>query len=365
MRTGSFSAVRWLVPGIAFVSLIGCTPTPKAPLTRDLEVSIAFAWTDAPQQRPANIEVGALPYDTARPAIRIAAMRRDSTVTEAWKEKQKRASEIEKLKGDVAKFGLAAAPPPPRSAGSQLKRDVEACRDTLNNLADTAVLYLEDVRQKLGADFDRERVERFRKNLGADELRDLAIAIRAEDTPGVRKALGDARAILEREVWAGKADEKNHGMRVISEVERALATAAPAAPAGNAMPQAAADLQQRIISVMKDEAAWDERLAMANRPILMLTALGDSEVRAKTDGDGKCHLTLPREGRWVVTAYVERPYPPGMSEKLQSLRIGEKEEMCWVIEAPGSGSEHASITLSEYNAVRPGVAPLKVDSKGD
>ena len=364
MRTGLFSIVRVLAPAIASI-LIGCTPKPKAPLTRDVEVSIAFAWTNSPQQRPANVEVGAVPYDKAKPAVRMAAMRRDTTVNEAWKEKQKRASEIEKLKGDIAKFGLAAAPPQPRSTGSQLRNDVDACRDALNNLADTAVLYIEDVKQKLGADFDRERVERFRKNLGADELRDLALAIRAENTPGVRKALGDARAILERDVWAGRADEKAHGLRVISEVERVLASAAPTATAPGAAPKTAMELQQRNIAVMKDETAWDDRLAIANRPILMYTALGDAEVRAKTDGDGKCHLTLPREGRWVVFAYVERPFRPGMSEKEQSLRIGEKEEMVWVIEAPGDGNERGSITLSEDNAVRPGVAPLKADLKGD
>jgi hypothetical protein len=364
MRKGSVSAVRWLVPGIASI-LLGCSPSPKAPLTRDVEVSIAFAWTNAPQQRPANVEVGAVPYDKAKPILRMAIMRRDSTVNAAWKEKQKRASEIETLRADVAKFGLAAAPPAPRSTGSQLRKDVDACRDTLNNLADTAVLYLEDVKQKLGADIEKERIERFRKNLGADELRDLALAIRAEDTPGVRKALGDARAILERDVWAGKADEKAHGLRVITEVERTLATAAPAMPAGDATPKGAAELQQRIFAVMKDEAAWDDRLAMANRPILMYTALGDAEVHAKTGGDGKCQLILPREGRWVVFAYVERPFPPGMSEKQQSLRIGEKEEMCWIIESPGEGTERGSITLSEDNALRPGVAPLKMDLKGE
>ena len=365
MRTGFTPVVRWLVPGVASVFWIACSPGPTAPLTRDVEVSVAFAWTDAPQQRPANVEIGALPMEKVKPSLSTAIVRRDATVNEAWKEKKKRAAEIEKLKSEIAAVGLASAPPPVRSAGSQIKKEVEACRDTLNSLADTAVLYIEDVKQKLGADFDKERVERFRKNLGAEELRDLALAIKAQDTPQVRKALGDARAILERDVWTGKAAEKEHALRVISEMERVLADAAPVKSPDGGETKAAADLKEHIMAVVKDQMAWDNRLAMANRPILMYTALGDAEVRAKTDGDGKCRLVLPREGRWVIFAYAERPYPPGMSEKEKSLLIAEKEEMCWVIEAPGAGSERATITLSESNAVRPGVAPLKMDSKGE
>ncbi|MEO6785114.1 MAG: hypothetical protein ABI318_03185 [Chthoniobacteraceae bacterium] len=358
--------LRWLAPGIVSVLLTGCSPSEKAPLTRDVEVSIAFAWTNAPQQRPANVEVGALPYDKVRPVIKIALMKRDSTVDEAWKEKQKRATEIEKLKGDIVRFGHDVAPPPPRSAGSRLKNDVDACRETLNNLADTAVLYIEDVKQKLGADFDKERVERFRKNLGADELRDLSLAIRAENSPAVRKALADARGILERDVWAGKADARERGLRIIAQMEHSVASASPAAmPAGDAVPKAAEDLQKRILAVMKDESVWDSRLAAANRPILMYTALGDAEIHAKTDAAGTSHLILPREGRWVLFAYVDRPFPTGMSELEQSLRVAEKEEMVWIVEAPGDGSEHSTITLSENDALRPAVAPLKLDLKGE
>ena len=357
--------MRWLVPGFASMVLTGCSPTPKAPLTRDLEVAISFAWKDAGQQRPANVEVGAMPFEKAREPIALAGIRRDATVSEAWKESQKRGVQIEKLREEIGTMAVTAAPPSPSNPKSQIKNDVEACRDTLNNLADTAVLYLEDVKQKLGADFDKDRVDRFRKNLAADELRDLALAIKAENTPQVRKALADARGILEREVWGGKADVKERALRVISEVERVLASAAPATPASDNPPKSGGDLRERIVAVLKDQAGWDGRLAMANRPLVLFTALGEAEVRGKTDGDGKCHLTIPREGRWVVIAYVERPYPSGMSEKEQSLRIAEKEELVWIVEAPGDGSEHASITLSENNALHPGVSPLKIGSRGE
>ena len=364
MRTGFSPAIRWLAPCLASFAFLGCSPSEKAALTRDVEVSVSFAWKDTPQQRPANIEVGAMPFEKASQPIKIATIRRDATVNEAWKEKQKRMTEIQKLQAEFESIGLSSAPSSPSSASGQLQKDVEACRDALNNLADTAVLYLEDVRKNLGTDFDKERVERFRKNLGADELRDLSLAIKSENTPQVRKALGDARAILGREVWAGKAEDKERGMRVIAELERILASAAPSRMASRTVPKGAADMKERIIAVVKDQAAWDNRLNMANRPVAFYTALGEPEVRAKTDGEGKCHLILPREGRWVLFAYVERPFPVGMSEKEQSLRVGEKEEMVWIAEAPGSGSEHAGITLSESNAVRPGVAPLKMDVKG-
>src|SRR5437870_1415436 len=85
----------------------------------------------------------------------------------------------------------------------------------------------------------------------SNELRDLALAIKAQDTPQVRKALGDARAILEREVWAGRAADKEHAMRVISEVERNLASAGPARAATEGEPKAAADLKERIVAVVK------------------------------------------------------------------------------------------------------------------
>lgn len=365
MRTSFPPVVRWLLPGFASVVLLGCSPSPKAPLTRDVEVSISFAWKDSPQQRPANVEVGAVPFEKAKEPIKIAMIRRDATVNDAWKEQQKRGLEIEKLKADMEAFGMASAPPLRSNPNSQLKKDVEACRDTLNNLADTAVLYLEDVRQKLGADFDKDRVVRFRKNLGAEELRDLALAIKAEDTPQVRKALDDARGILGREVWGGKADDKEHGMRVISEVEKNLAGATPASASPARGTKGTADLRERIMNMVREQAAAESRLATANRPVLMYTALGEPEVKAKTDGDGKCHLALPREGRWVLFAYVERPFRAGLSEKQQSLLIEEKEEMVWVIEAPGEGGERAGITLSENNAVLPGVAPLKMESKGE
>ena len=102
------------------------------------------------------------------------------------------------------------------------------------------------MRQKLAADFDKERVERFRKNLGAEELRDLALAIKAEDTPQVRKALEDARGILGREVWGGKAEDKEHGMRVIAEVEKNLASATPGSASPIRGTKSAADLRDRI-----------------------------------------------------------------------------------------------------------------------
>ena len=365
MWTGFLPVVRWLTPAFASVVFSGCSPSPNTPLTRDVEVAISFAWTDAPQLRPANIEVGACAYEKAREPIAIARIRRDATVDVAWKEKQKRAVEIAKLQADFQALSMASAPPVPSRPGSQLRQEVEACRDTLNSLADAAVLYLEDVKQKLGAEFDKERVERFRKNLGADELRDLALAIKGENTPQVRKALADARAIIGREVWNGKAEERERGMRVMSELEKVLASAATSRPASGGVPSGAVDLKERIISVVKDQAMWENRLAIANRPIIMYTALGDAEVRAKTDGDGKCHLILPRDGRYVVFAYVDRPYPPGMSGTEQILRIGEKEEMVWILEAPGIGTERASITLSENNALSPGVAPLKLDTKGE
>ena len=365
MRTGFPSVVRWLASGLACVVVTGCSPSPKTPLTRDVEVSISFAWKDSSQQHPANVEVGAVPLEKAKEPLKIAIIRRDATVNDAWKEQQKRAVEIEKLKVDLEAFGMASAPPLRSNPNSQLRKDVEACRDTLNNLADTAVLYLEDVRQKLGADFDKDRVDRFRKNLGAEELRDLALAIKAEDTPQVRKALDDARGILGMEVWGGKAGDKEHGMRVISEVEKNLAGATPASASSARGTKGAVDLRDRIMSMVKEQAAAENRLAVANRPLQMYTTLGDPEVKAKTDGDGKCRLALPREGRWVVFAYVERPFPPGTPGQLQSLLIGEKEELVWILEAPGAGGERASITLSENNAVVPGVAPLKMESKGE
>ena len=365
MRTGYLPLARWLVPAFTSMVLLGCSPAPKAPLTRDVEVSITFAWTGSQQQRPPDVEVGAVPFEKAKEPLKIAIIRRDATVNEAWKEKQKRETEIEKLRGEIAAKGIGEAPPVRSSTGGQLKKDVEACRDTLNNLADTAVLYLEDVKQKLAAGIEKDRVERFRKNLGAEELRDLALAIKAENTAQVRKALGDAREILGREVWAGKAEDKERGMRAISEVERRLAGAASPRLATGAVPKVDGDLRERIITVVRDQAAWDNRLNMANRAIHMYTALGEPAVRAKTDGQGKCHLTLPREGRWVLFAYVERPFPAGMSEKEQSLRIGEKEEMVWILAAPGDGSEYTSVTFSENNALHPGVAPLAFDAKGE
>jgi hypothetical protein len=361
MRTGFALVVRWLVPGIASVAFFGCTP---APTTRDVEVSISFSWKDGVQQRSPNVEIGALPLAKAKEAIAVAIIKRDATVNEAWKEKQKRQTEIEKLKGEIGAVITAAEPPSPTGASGHLKNAVEACRDALNNLADTAVLYVEDVKQKGGADIDKDRIERFRKNLGAEELRDLALSIKSENTPEVRKALGEARAILDREVWSGKATEKGHAMSVISDVEKSLPTAAPARTARGAKPAATMDLQERITAVVKDQMAWENRLNMANRPLQMYTALGDAQIRAKTGGDGKCHLILPLNERWVVFAYVDRPFPPGMSELEQSLRVSEKEEMTWIIEAPGEGSERGVLTLSESNAVRSGVAPLKMDSKG-
>ncbi len=364
MRTDFPFVMRWMVSCIAPVLLIACTPEPPPPRTRDVEVSISFAWPDGAQRRPAGIEVGAMPIEKAKPSISVAIMRRDSTVNNAWKESQTRATEIEKLKGEIAAMARVAAPPSPSSPGNQLKKSVEACRDTLNNLSDTAVLYLEDVKEKLGANYDKERVERFRKNLGAEELRDLALAIKLEDTPQVRKALADARGILEREVWLGKAADKERGLGVISEVERTLAGAGPAQTATEGEPKAVADLQQRIVAVVKDQMKWDNELAVAKRPSRMYSALTAAEIRSKTDGDGKCHLILPRDGRWVVFAYVDRPLPPGSVEEQLGLQGVGKDEICWVIEAPGSGSERASLTLSEDNAVYPGVAPLKMDTKG-
>ena len=365
MRTGPVPVVRWLMPGIAALAFAGCSPSSSTPATRDVEVSISFSWKDGPQQRSANVEIGALPLAKAKEAIGVAIVRRDATVNEAWKEKQKRQAEIEKLRGEIGSAMTAAAPPSPTGTSARLKNAVEACRNTLNGLADTAVLYVEDVKQKGGADLDKDRIERFRKNLGAEELRDLALAIKTENTPEVRKALGEARSILDREVWSGKATEKEHAVSVIADVEKSLSTAVPARPATGGKSNAAADLQARITAVVKDQMAWENRLAMANRPLQMYTALGDAAVRAKTGGDGTCHLILPRDERWVIFAYVDRPFPPGMSELEQSLRVGEKEEMTWIIEAPGAGSERASIALSESNAARPGVAPLKMDSKGE
>jgi hypothetical protein len=166
-------------------------------------------------------------------------------------------------------------------------------------------------------------------------------------------------------VWSGKATEKEHAMRVIADVEKSLSSAAPPRPATVGKPIATAGLQERITTVVRDQMAWDNRLTMANRPLQMYTALGEARVRAKTGGDGKCHLILPRDERWVIFAYVDRPFPPGLSEKQQSLMTAEKEEICWIVEVPGTGTERSVLALSEDNAVRPGVAPLKVDSRSE
>jgi hypothetical protein len=363
MRTGFAPVVRWLIPGIASFAFIGCGP--KAPLTRDVTVSISFSWKDGTQQHSANVEVGALPFAKAKEAIAIAVIRRNATVNEAWKEKQRQQAEFEKLKAEIGTAVIAAAPPPPMGASSRLKNAVEACRNTLNELADTAVLYVEEVKQKGGAALDKDRIEKFRKNLGADELRDLALAITAENTPEVRDALGKTREILERTVWSGRATEKERAMSVIADVEKSLSSARPASRPAGAGPKPTADLQERILKAVNAQLASENRVAMANRPLQMYTALGDAEMHAKTGGDGKCHLILPREERWVVFAFVERPLPAGLSEKQKSLMVSEKEEMCWIIEAPGTGSDAGVLTLSEDNAVHPGVAPLKADSKGE
>ena len=359
-RTGSLA--------IGCVSLLifsACSPSSKPPPIRDLEVSVAFSWTDGPQRRPGGVEVGAMPIEKAKPSIRSAIIRRDSVVNNAWIEKKKRQKEIERLKQDFAILGVASAPPRASAPESKLRNAVEACRDTLNSVADTAVLYLEDVKQKLGPGLEKEKLERFRKNLGAEELRDLALSIKAEGTPEVRKALGDARTILGREVWTGKAADKEHALGVISELEAALAEAKPSPKQTADESKSPDELKARIVAVVRDQMNWDNELALANRSIHMYTALADAEVHAKTDGDGKCHLILPREGRWVVFAYVEKPMPAGMTEKQQSLMIAEKEELIWILEAPGDGSERASITLSEENALHAGVAPLKMDLRNE
>jgi hypothetical protein len=364
MKTGVSPAVRWLAFSGALCIFNACSRAPSAPPMRDVEVSISFSWKDGKSERPPDIEVGALPFDKARIPIAGAIARRDSTVNRAWTEKQKRQKEIEKLNQSMTAMGIASLEPSPGSSENKVKTAVEASRDALNNLADTAVLYLEDVKKKVGAETDKERLERFQKNLGAEELRDLALAIKAEDSPAVHKAIGEARAILAREVWAGKPQDREHASGVLSALEKALAGAPPLSMPKGGDPKAVEDLKERIVAVVKDQMSWDNEVAVANRPIRMYTALPDAEIAARTGGDGKCHLFLPREGRWVIFACVERPFQPGLSEKVQSLLNAEKEEMCWILEAPGAGTERVSLTLSETNAIRPGVAPLKLDAKG-
>ena len=85
-------------------------------------------------------------------------------------------------------------------------------------------------------------------------------------------------------------------------------------------------------------------LASLGNPATVLDDLPEAEVTAKTNADGKCMITLPPAGKWVLVARAQR-----------SVTNDDEEIYGWLVQIPQNVTR---LMLSNDNVLNPFEDPL-------
>lgn len=179
-----------------------------------------------------------------------------------------------------------------------------------------------------------EKMRAFDRDIAIDELYPHA---GWDDESEIISEIGKFREILGREVWKGIPPARNALLTELSQYESATRTLFAA--------------EGKVEKIKKDENELTTLVAI-NRASVDLAGNFDSvfdnlpqaQAVAKTNAEGKCTLTLPKGGNWVVTARSRR-----------TVTNDNEETYDWLVQIPQNATH---IMLSNDNVLNPLEDPL-------
>lgn len=328
------------------VGISACQKKPVVPPPpRTISISVS---SGAAPVKDLTGQVTVVPYNEGREALFNAMLKRRQTEVRMRKDLEDLEKQLPAINTEI--------PEPPRAPDQDLDRLVGAARRTIDSLADRALLYYEDIAAQKGKELPPERLAAFRDKLGVDELKRSSAAIRGTDPEGTRKAIASVQEVLKREVYVAErmSAERTRTENVLTQLEAEIgkvpAAKRPSAPAvkgATVGPASDADVYLRYMRNRAD-------LQQATDPLVAFSAMRKAEVsKAQTDSDGKCTITIPPTGRWIIGVAFNRP-----GEDLISRNFGLTESFCWIQEIPAEGNQ---INLTKDNILKPSVAPLGLE----
>jgi len=295
----------------------------------------------------ANVVV--VPYKEGREKLFAAMLKRRKTEDRLRAEE----TELEKLADPNAARGPLTGNDPSPNTGASARQTAQGAKTTLGHLADRALIYFEEVSQRKDPTVTPQRLAEFRKKLGINEIKEAASRISSRSNEDSEKAIREIREILQRDVYSGTAivQDRNLALETLKTLELSFQNAPTATPvftANNVGEKLSGEnLRDRLISI--------EITRMQTRdPVQMFTALPNAHVKAKTDSAGRCSLTIPSEGRWLIG--VSRQQERGVIAEA----LGISKSDCWIQEIESGVTQ---LDFTEDNALRPAVAPLGLEQE--
>jgi hypothetical protein len=282
---------------LAFFSLLeSCAPKPQ-----QVDVQVFIVTRGGESVKLGLVEVEAIPRDEAIAALKTAYAERDNDLKEFGETVERNKRDV-----DAANENEAAAEKAAKQARDDLSRALQAAAAAAKAYAQSAG--------------DPSRAIELEMALGPAGL----------EWPTDLKSVVE---IVSQSIWGNLPtyrDSVLDAVRADKDAEERLRKAKEEA--------------ERLTGDSRDSLSHQRH--EITTPRRLFAALPPSSVAAKTDADGKCRLSLPRNHRWVIAATGDRDV------------VGNHESYTWIVELPNDAGASSALTLSNDNLLRVGNNPL-------
>ena len=327
---------RWAVvvfaASIGFM-LSGCGKPRFAESTRAVEVEVFIVTKGSQNVKLGLVEVSATKMESVEESLTPISRERSErirnskkTLAESEEKLTRTQRNLEDLEKKMSRNSLAAY------AAQEKYTDAE------KNVSEAAKSYVTKVALQLTGDDARavyEKIHRFEDALAIERLYPNT---KWDDENEIIAEIATFRGILGREVWKGLPAQRDALLAELPQYESAT--------------RAMFASIREVEKIRNDEkelralvALSRTSYALAGNPDSVLESLPAAQAVAKTNADGKCALTLPRGGNWVLTARARR-----------SVTNDDEETYVWLIGIPQNATH---TMLSNDNVLNPFEDPLE------
>jgi hypothetical protein len=297
-----------------------------------------------------NADVVAISYDEGRAKLLGAMIKRRKTEEALRKEESELAHAANSTADTIVQNS------PGRATDDSLSRAVQGAHTTIAHLTDRALIYYEEISRRTDLGITPDRLMQFKKNLAIDEIKKEAKGISANDIEGTRKGIKAVSQLLEHAVYTGKdiEQERSRALQTLKNLEDTISkrpTQASSPPHRDTKKGEDSSPETLMLRLVNNRAVHEQ----ARDPMVMFSSLPQSEIKGRTDSSGRCTLSIPSTGRWIIAVGRQRDASNFIAEA-----FGVRKSDCWIQELP-AGS--AQVNFTEENRLTPGIAPLGLEQE--